>query len=345
MSSVNSEQFLCVVTAFLVSVLTTRYLTHPDSKLQILDIPNNRSLHSLPVPRTGGVAILLGVAVSLGMLAFFTDKELRSSQLSIVLSVAIVAVISFLDDWQGLPALPRFTSHVVSASIVVFNGFALESIQLPGIAWQFPEWVSWVLTVPFIVWFVNLYNFMDGMDGFAGGMAIIGFGTLSLIGYMNGEQTYALVTGCVAASAGGFLVFNFPPARIFMGDAGSSVLGFLAAFAILWGSRVGILSFWVSILVFSPFVIDASVTLFRRLWNCEKIWQAHKSHYYQRLVGLGWSHKKTVLSEYALMICCSVTAIVVTSKSASNGVMISVFCLWLLVYIGLISAVNRMEKG
>jgi len=338
-------QILCIVTAFLVSAAGTRYLIKPDSKLQILDVPNERSLHSVPVSRAGGIAITLGIVISLGLLILIADIDMQWRLGSITLAAAIITTISFLDDQKGLPALPRLASHFISAAIVVISGFILENVQLPGFDWPVQEWAAWLLTAIFVVWLVNLYNFMDGMDGFAGGMAVIGFGTLSTIGYIQSDQFYAVIVGCIGASAGGFLVFNYPPARIFMGDAGSSLLGFLAAFVTIWGTQREIFPFWIAILVFSPFVVDASVTLLKRLKNRELIWQAHKSHYYQRLVGVGWSHRKTVLWEYALMVCCSVTAIGVTSADIPEATAITIFLVWLFTYIILISAVNRLEKG
>lgn len=345
MVSENILQVLFLLSAFLVSAIATRYLITPDSKLKILDVPNERSLHSVPVSRTGGVAIGLGIVASLGLLGLFSDTALRWSQGSVTLAAAIIAIVSFLDDRKGLPALPRLASHFISMAIIMFSGFILENIQIPGFNWHIQGWAAWLLTAIFGVWLINLYNFMDGMDGFAGGMAVIGFGTLAAIGCIKGEHTYSIVVGCIGASAGGFLVFNFPPARIFMGDAGSSLLGFLVAFAIIWGSQLGIIPFWLAILVFSPFVVDASVTLLRRISNGEQIWRAHKSHYYQRLVNLGWSHRRAVLWEYGLMIFCSATAIFVTSTSISTATVKTIFMLWAFIYILLIITVNRLEKG
>ena len=112
----------------------------------------------------------------------------------------------------------------------------------------------------------------------------------------------------LAAASAGFLTCNFPPARIFLGDTGSTALGFLAAACGLWGSRTGLFPFWVALLVFSPFIVDATVTLLRRLLRGEKVWEAHRSHYYQRLVLLGWGHRRTVLVEYALMLVCAGSA-------------------------------------
>jgi UDP-N-acetylmuramyl pentapeptide phosphotransferase/UDP-N-acetylglucosamine-1-phosphate transferase len=147
------------------------------------------------------------------------------------------------------------------------------------------------------------------MDGFAGGMAVCGFGAFAIMGWIAGHNLFLAVNLIIASASAGFLVFNFPPARIFMGDTGSSTLGLLAAAFSLWGARDGVFPFWVAILIFSPFIADASVTLARRVFRGEKIWQAHKTHYYQKLVQAGWGHRKTVLIEYAIMMGCGISAL------------------------------------
>jgi UDP-N-acetylmuramyl pentapeptide phosphotransferase/UDP-N-acetylglucosamine-1-phosphate transferase len=152
-----------------------------------------------------------------------------------------------------------------------------------------------------IVWVTNLYNFMDGMNGLAGGMAVFGFGTLALGADAAGASDIAVLAGCIAAGAGGFLLFNFHPARIFLGDVGSIPLGFLAAVLGMDGVRRDLWPLWFPLVAFSPFIVDASVTLLRRGLRGERVWQAHREHYYQRLVRMGWSHRHTALAEYGLM--------------------------------------------
>jgi UDP-N-acetylmuramyl pentapeptide phosphotransferase/UDP-N-acetylglucosamine-1-phosphate transferase len=158
-------------------------------------------------------------------------------------------------------------------------------------------------------WMINLYNFMDGMDGLAGGMAVIGFGSYGIAALAGGDFSFAAINLSVATAALGFLVFNFPPARVFMGDAGAIPLGGLAAIFNITGFQRGDWPWWFGIMVFSPFIVDASLTLCKRLLRGEKVWQAHREHYYQRLVQSGWGHRKTTLAEYTLMLLCSILAI------------------------------------
>ncbi|EDN66403.1 glycosyl transferase, group 4 family [Beggiatoa sp. PS] len=213
---------------------------------------------------------------------------------------------------------------------------------MPGITWTGSTFLQFSASLLFVVWMTNLYNFMDGMDGFAGGMAVFGFGTLAVFGGLANHLFFMAINLMVASAAGGFLLFNFPPARIFMGDVGASSLGFLAAAFSLWGHREGIFPLWVALLVFSPFIFDATVTLLRRLLQGDKIWLAHKSHYYQRLVELGWGHKNTVLWEYALMAACSVSALMI--PSLPNYAQWYLLISWIIIYILLMYLVGWLEQ-
>jgi len=190
---------------------------------------------------------------------------------------------------------------------------------------------------------INLYNFMDGMDGFAGGMTLFGFLFLGAGGYLAGDSQYAWMCWTVVAAATGFLVFNFPPARIFMGDTGSATLGALAAALSLWGIHSGLFPFWFPVLVFSAFIVDATVTLIRRALRGEKVWQAHREHYYQRLVQAGWGHRKTVLAEYLLMLMTGASALSLLGFSPDyQGILLG---FWIIVYLCIALYVDRKTSG
>ena len=213
----------------------------------------------------------------------------------------MVVSISFWDDTHPLPPGIRFLIQTCAAVILITGGFSLSELVVPGLGTFTLGWVGIPFSLLYILWMINLYNFMDGLDGFAGGMGSFGFGFLALLGWMAGEMTFFTATLIIAASNLGFLVSNFPPARIFMGDVGSIPMGFLVASFSLWGVRDGIFDFWVAVLTFSPFIADATFTLIGRGLKKKKIWLPHRSHYYQRLVLSGWGHKKTVLCEHILM--------------------------------------------
>lgn len=274
---------------FVVSALLTWWMASGRTPLAIMDHPNERSLHARPVPRSGGIAILLAVCTGWGVL--LDEFGMPQGMVWIIFSAVVVAVISLLDDLFALPARVRLPVHVLAAVFVLLGGIALP--------WG---WLGWIISLLAIAWMLNLYNFMDGMDGFAGGMAMAGFGFLGIAGWLAGSQIYALYCGVVSIAALGFLLYNFPPARIFMGDVGSATLGLLAAALSLWGIKQRLFPTWFPLLAFSPFIVDATVTLLRRGLRGERVWQAHREHYYQRLVQAGWGHRKTVLVEYVLMI-------------------------------------------
>ncbi len=251
-----------------------------------LDQPNERSLHTRPIPRIGGFALVPATLLAWALLPAGPGATLWAATLALF-------VLSGLDDVRGLPVVLRFAAHLAAAALVVRD--VLDASHGIG---------TMALATLACAWMINLYNFMDGSDGLAGGMALIGFGTYGAGAWMGGDVALAATCWSVAAAAAGFLVFNFPPARVFLGDAGSIPLGLLAGTLGLLGWTRGLWPAWFPVLVFSPFVVDASTTLARRLVRGERIWQAHRQHYYQRLVQLGWGHRNTALAEYALMLAC-----------------------------------------
>lgn len=299
--------WLLLLSVFVTAVLLAWFLISAGGRLRIIDHPNERSLHSAPTPRSGGIAIWAGMI--LGMLMLAAYGQLRSEALWILCAAILIGLVSFLDDRTHVPIRYRLTAHLVAAGMLLVNETASPA-WWPHAHPVLPLGVLWLLDLLFIVWMTNLYNFMDGMDGFAGGMAVFGFGTLGLLGHFAGDDYYAAVCWVIAAAAAGFLVWNFPPARIFMGDVGSSSLGLLAAALSLWADRSGLFPLWLAVLVFAPFVFDATVTLARRTLRGERVWEAHRNHYYQRLVQAGWSHRRTVLWEYGLMLLCSVGTLI-----------------------------------
>lgn len=245
-----------------------------------LDRPNDRSLHKIPVPRVGGVALVAAFVLAVGVgLGHWTQA---------VWGALFLSTVSFLDDRFELPVLGRLSAHLLSAIFFVGTGGGVSL------------WVG-ILSVLVLVWAINLFNFMDGSDGLAGGMAVVGFSSYALRALGGGATEMGGVSLALAGAAAGFLVFNFHPARIFLGDSGSIPLGFLAGALGLEGFRQGLWPLWFPPLVFAPFVYDATVTLLRRLFRREPFWKPHRTHYYQRLVQMGWGHRRTALTEYALM--------------------------------------------
>ena len=317
-----SAEWMAPLAALLVCWLTLAWLLRRGHLP--MDHPNERSLHATPTPRIGGLGIMAGVLVAAVWLG-------GAGVLPVVLAAAALAGVSVLDDARGLPVRVRLLAHGVAAL------GCLLALGLNG-------WVLLPATLA-VVWMTNLYNFMDGADGLAGGMAAIGFGALALASWGGGAPGLAAFCAAIAAAAVAFLRFNFPPARLFMGDVGSIPLGFLAAALGIAGSLQGVWPWLFPLLVFSPFILDASVTLARRALSGEKIWQAHRSHYYQRAVLLGASHRQLALAAYMLMLLSAALAFVLLFlPQYSAGLLILSASMYLLIFLAIDSR-WRMSAG
>ena len=330
-----------VAAAFALSAWLTRRFIDPGSRFHVLDHPNERSLHSDPVPRSGGVALLLALAATVAAAALLIGIPPLMGW--IAAGALGLGIVSHLEDRYGIKRRHRLLAHLGAAVLLLGAGLTPDTLELGGRAWPLSCWLAFGLTLLYGVWMINLYNFMDGMDGFAGGMAVIGFAALAWAGWLAGAPQFALVSVLIAAAAGGFLLWNFPPARIFMGDAGSTALGFLAAALSLWAAQERILPLWCSLLIFSPFIVDASVTLVRRLLQGERVWQAHRSHYYQRLVQAGWGHRRTVLRAYLLMVACALSA--VQGMHMTSREQLWLLAMWVVIYMLIAFKVRMVESS
>jgi UDP-GlcNAc:undecaprenyl-phosphate/decaprenyl-phosphate GlcNAc-1-phosphate transferase len=290
------------VLSFVLAFVALRVLLSRFARFA-LDRPNERSLHEQPVPRTGGVAVLLGAAVAFAF---------GAAEFWLPLALALVlAAVSLADDLHRLPSAVRFAAHLGAAACLVW--YVLSPMHP----------VEMALLVLAVAWITNLYNFMDGSDGLAGGMATIGFAAYGVAAWWAGDA--ALAAACVALSSAAlaFLLHNHHPARIFLGDVGSIPLGFLAAALGIVGWRNDLWPLWFPVLVFAPFIADATITLVRRLLRRERVWQAHRDHYYQRMVRMGLGHRGTAWTGYAVMLMCAGAAL--AGRPQSPGMQAAVF--------------------
>jgi len=237
----------------------------------LLDMPCSRSLHDRPVLRVGGLCIWFGVLISWSFVAMH-EKDFLFTIYACVLALIL---ISFLDDFFRISPVARLITHLAVSFFWAYVFLASKSFGLSEI----------VLALS-LTWMTNLFNFMDGSDGLAGCMACVGFGFYGLSAFLAGDMQFACLNWVVSLASLAFLFHNAPPARMFMGDAGSIPLGFLAGAFGMAGWKTGLWPWFFPVLVFSFFVVDATVTLFKRLLNGEKIWHAHCNHYYQRLAKL-----------------------------------------------------------
>lgn len=246
----------------------------------LLDIPNARSSHTIPTPRGGGVAFVL---TFLATLLFAVQADFLTWPMAIALlgAGAGVALLGFLDDHQHIAARWRLLGHFAAAAWVLSWIGGAPPLQLPGMTTVGGGWFASAVAAVYLVWLLNLYNFMDGIDGIASLEAIcVCIGGAALYA-LAGKASLAIVPLVLAAAVAGFLYWNFPPARIFMGDAGSGFLGIVMGAFSLQAGWVEPALFWGWLILLGVFVCDATVTLARRLLRGDRVYEAHRSHAYQ----------------------------------------------------------------
>ena len=304
----------------LAGVITTGLVTRTLRRWAILDHPNERSSHAVPTPRGGGWGILLILVPGWAMLGVAP---------AVLAGVAGLAAISWLDDRHGLPPAPRLLAQMAAVALGLW---ALGDQPI------FPTWVPWALDRAVValcwLWFINLFNFMDGIDGLAGGEAVsVALG----LAVVTGAVGPVLVTGAagpalvLAGAAFGFLVWNWQPAKVFMGDVGSVPVGFGLGWLLLSAASSGL---WLAALVLPLyFLADATITLLRRLLAGHRVWQAHRDHFYQRAVRHGRSHAQVasrVLIVNGALIGLVLIGLTVTGPwpaLAGGAVMVGALCL------------------
>jgi UDP-N-acetylmuramyl pentapeptide phosphotransferase/UDP-N-acetylglucosamine-1-phosphate transferase len=253
-----------------------------------IDRPNERSLHQRLIPRIGGLAIAFAVA---------TGHLVTGGSWAILAWAGALCAISFVDDHHNLPVRIRLPLQLLAAAGVLYTIHPQAHPLLIALLW-----IS-------IAWSTNLFNFMDGANGLATSSAMIGFAALSLQALMHGDVGLGSLAALIAAACAGFLPLNWTPARAFLGDAGSITLGFLIAVLGIQGWQQADWSLAFPVLVFAPFGADATLTLLRRMLRGEAFWRAHRSHYYQRLVLMGWSHSRVSLAYAGLALVCALVGL------------------------------------
>jgi UDP-N-acetylmuramyl pentapeptide phosphotransferase/UDP-N-acetylglucosamine-1-phosphate transferase len=280
--SLGLAALIAVPTALLSAAATAAVLRVLERR-RILDHPNERSSHARATPRGGGIAVIGALTVAWGIIAALGPAPAALPW--VIGGIALLAAVSWRDDLRSLPALPRLAAQVVAvaAGLGAFDDGALVFQGL------MPLWADRLLAALGWLWFVNLFNFMDGIDGLAGTEAVaIGLG-LALLALGAGGQPVAVALALAAAAAAlGFLPWNWQPARIFLGDVGSVPLGYALGWLLLAAAAAG---HWAAALILPLYYLaDATLTLLRRLLRGERVWRAHREHFYQRATRAGRGH-------------------------------------------------------
>lgn len=283
---------------FLISALVTggvrRYLVRHG----VMDLPNARSSHAVPVPRGGGLGIVL---VFLSAVVWFFQKQVVPARLAWALAGGGIAIgiVGFLDDHFRLPAWPRLIVHSLAAvwALWCLNAMRPSPFCNSGAHWG---WVSRGIMLVALIWLTNLFNFMDGIDGLAGMEAVCVSGLGAFLLMRNGLPDIAQVCWMLAAASLGFLVWNWPPARIFMGDTGSGFLGFSLGVLALFSSKAGSSFLWPWLILLAAFIVDSTVTLLRRVFSRARWYEAHRNHAYQHAARAWGNHAKVTLAAAAI---------------------------------------------
>ncbi|MCK9691769.1 MraY family glycosyltransferase [Pseudomonas syringae] len=272
-------EWLSVIAIAFLSLILTALLRKYALAKSLIDIPNARSSHSIPTPRGGGVAIVITFVMAMALLGWAGYLPC-SALVAIAGSGGLVAVIGFMDDHGHIAARWRLLGHFTAAAWALFWLDGLAPLDVMG--WTVDLGPFWqVLAAFYLVWMLNLYNFMDGIDGIAGIEAVTVCLGMSIIYALDGHAGLSWEVLMLGAAVAGFLYWNFPPAKIFMGDAGSGFLGIVLGVLSIQGSWASPQLFWSWLILLGVFIVDATVTLVRRLLRKEKLYEAHRSHAYQ----------------------------------------------------------------
>ena len=327
----------------LAAVLTGAVRRHA-LRAGVMDVPNARSSHTQPTPRGGGLAIVLTVAAAALCLWWFGGSLPASLILALVGAGGLVAAVGYLDDRAGLGAGVRFGAHL-AATVLALLLIGYANIAAAVLPWL-PGPVSMVLVVLGVAWALNLFNFMDGIDGIAATEAAFVAGSAAwLISWRNDPDGLSLLLAALSAASLGFLAWNWAPAKIFMGDVGSGFLGFALALLAIATVVEGTLSLWTWLILTSLFFADATVTLVRRVLRGERWYAAHRSHAYQHLTRRWRSHSRVTLLFLVLNVCLLLPLAAWSETNRDVAALIATATLLTTGALALVSGAGRPEGG
>lgn len=303
--------------SFLVAFLCTPLIKKVAFKIGAVDVPkDNRRIHKQPIARLGGLAIFYGFIVS-----FLVFSSLNSVTLGLLIGALVIVTVGVIDDIKPLNAKIKLMFQIIAALIVVYSGVEIHAITNPFTESKISSLelygISTIITVLWIVGVTNAVNFIDGLDGLAAGVSSIAAVFLLFIALINGRTNEALLTAALAGATLGFLPFNFNPAKIFMGDTGSTFLGFTLAVISIQGTMKGYTAIALSVplLVLGLPIFDTAFAICRRIIKRRPVMEADRGHLHHRLIDAGYSHKQSVLLLYVISTFLGVSALIVTEST------------------------------
>lgn len=329
----------CVV-AFVFSCASTPLVKHLAIKWKAIDVPKDgRRMHKSPIPRLGGLAIIFGFVVSMVCFGIMTREVI-----SILIGAMIIAIMGIVDDIKALDAKPKFLIQIIAAAIVVIGGDMKIKAFTNPLMWLnsayviFPEWLSVIISILWIVFITNSVNFIDGLDGLAAGVSAIMSVSLVFIATQLGEYYVAVIGVALMGACFGFLPYNFNPAKIFMGDTGSTFLGFILASLSIIGvfKSYAVISFAVPLLIMGLPLFDALFAMIRRVSKGQSPMQADRGHLHHRLIDMGFSQKQSVFILYIISGILGLSAIVLAESGSLRAMLLLASVLVVILIGGLI---------
>ena len=309
---------LALAVAAATSYLATPFVKKLAVKIGAVDVPkDNRRMHKVPIPRLGGLAIVIAF-----LLCTFLFVKLEKQMQGILLGSIIILVVGVLDDCLALPALPKFIAQIAAGTIVVLHGCEIRYVTNPFSVVPFDlGWLAGPVTVFWIVLMTNAVNFIDGLDGLAVGVSGISTATMLVIAMLLGEESVAIVLAALLGSCIGFIPFNFNPAQIFMGDTGSTFLGFVLASISVQGlfKMYAVISFMVPFVILGVPFFDVSFAVIRRLAKGQNPMTADRGHIHHRLIDMGLSQKQSVAIVYMLTGVLGLAAVLLANNTGTKA--------------------------
>ena len=320
--------------AFAITLVTTPFAKWLSVKCGAIDYPMDRGVHKKPMPRMGGVAIVLGFTITVLMVNYF-DKSMDSRQFAgFLVGALLIAGLGVVDDMKNLPAKLKFCVQILAALIVIFSGTRIQVVLWPVTAYL--QKFSIPITLVWIVGVTNAVNLIDGLDGLAAGVTSIAAMSLMVLCIMTGSTTAVGLTAALAGACLGFLPRNFNPAEIFMGDTGSTFLGFVLAVTSILGVFKGyaLLALIVSVLCVGLPVFDTICAMLRRMAKNQPIMQADRGHLHHKLIDHGFSQRQAVLIMYTISLLLGLLAIFISFKDSGTIVVmaLTVIVLCFIIY-------------
>lgn len=313
------------LTSLVLTLLLTPVIGRASVRLGLVDAPGERKVHTQSVPRLGGLAVCLASGAALALVGVMRPGTIDTpnwlAMRPFVVAGGLIFLVGLVDDVRGLAAGPKLLLELAAAATIMSSGLLIERITLLGYTWPL-GWLAWPVTAAWLVGLTNAFNLIDGVDGLAAGVAVLAGAACGAILVVRGHAPEAMLLAVVVGGALGFLVFNFAPASIFLGDSGSLVFGFLLASTAITGWQKGAtaLAAGVPLMIFALPIADSALALGRRSLarpsdgrsiraTLRQIAQPDREHIHHRLLAMGWSVRRTVLVLYGITAILSVLAL------------------------------------